>query len=577
MLVTCPACGRKAAVAEEARDVVCDCGRRFDPTARPTVSDPFLGRELMGYRIEELIGSGAMGTVYRATQLSLGRPVAVKVLPPNVSDDPQFVHRFHREAEILAALSHPHVVQVIDRGESLGRYFIVMEYVDGESLRSLLKRGPVPPRDACRISSQLLDALDYAHKKGVVHRDIKPENILLSSEGNVKVADFGVSRFLDADAGTRLTRTHFVLGTYEYMAPEQRESVQEADNRSDIYATAVVLYEMLTGELPIGRFDLPSRKLPDVDRRLDGILEKGLAKDPARRYERASAMARELQDVVSSPGAPAPLGVLREAMTRLGERLRSRPDAAAPPRPPKSFELRLDLLLTLLAVLGVLMGVVGVGLLISEEKFEVGLYDLDRDASGPVVVAFGVLLWRIAERARRFAPGSRTMLLALTALLAPTVFGLPIMLWTWWAFLGSDLHAYYGARSAGLGAVEAAAQAQGLPLRGPGEDDVAHRRAAVAANRRAAWILAGLSMLAFCIWLLIVFENPGKADRDEGAALILVAASLAVLTCGFAALARCVGRRAWLKPNALVWSMLAPVAPRAAASARFLGQRSKDL
>ncbi|MCK6460398.1 MAG: serine/threonine protein kinase, partial [Planctomycetes bacterium] len=352
MLVTCPACGRKAAVAEEARDVVCDCGRRFDPAARPTVADPFLGKEIKGYRVEEPIGSGAMGTVYRATQLSLGRPVAVKVLPPNVSDDPQFVHRFHREAEILAALSHPNVVQVIDRGEADGRYFIVMEYVDGESLRSLLKRGPVPPRDACRICAQLLDALDYAHKKGVVHRDIKPENILLSQEGNVKVADFGVSRFLEAEPGTRLTRTHFVLGTYEYMAPEQRESVQEADGRSDIYATAVVLYEMLTGELPIGRFDLPSRKLKDVDRRLDAILEKGLAKDPARRYERASAMARELSAVASSPGAPAPLGALRDAMARLGEKLRESP-GAPPPRPPKSYELRLDILLTVLAVLGV--------------------------------------------------------------------------------------------------------------------------------------------------------------------------------------------------------------------------------
>jgi predicted Ser/Thr protein kinase len=566
MLVTCPACGRKAAVAEEARDVVCDCGRRYDPAARPTVADPFLGKEIKGYRIVEPIGSGAMGTVYRATQLSLGRPVAVKVLPPNVSDDPQFVHRFHREAEILAALAHPNVVQVIDRGEADGRYFIVMEYVDGESLRSLLKRGPVPPRDACRISSQLLDALDYAHKKGVVHRDIKPENILLSAEGNVKVADFGVSRFLEADAGTRLTRTHFVLGTYEYMAPEQRESVQEADNRSDIYATAVVLYEMLTGELPIGRFDLPSRKLKDVDRRLDAILEKGLAKDPARRYERASAMAREIAAVASSPGAPAPLGALRDAMARLGERLRERP-GAPPPRPPKSFEFRLDALLTVLAVLGVLLAVVGGGLLFAEEKFEVGLYDIDRDASGPIVVAFGVLLWRVAERGRRFAAGSRTLLLALTALLAPTLVGLPITLWTWWSFLGADLRAYYGARSKGVGTVAAAAYAQGLPLKGLDEEAGAQRRAAAHANRRAAWILGGLALLGFGFWLLIAIETPGKADRDEGAALMLLTAVLALLAVGFAALARRVARNAWLTTNAWVWTVLSPVAPKAAVRA----------
>ncbi|MHC4491406.1 MAG: serine/threonine-protein kinase, partial [Planctomycetota bacterium] len=175
MLVTCPACGRKAAVSEQTREVVCDCGRRFDPAARATVADPFLGRELAGYRIEEVIGSGGMGTVYKATQLSLGRPVAFKVLPPNVADDPQFVHRFHREAEVLASLSHSHVVQVIDRGEADGRYFIVMEYVEGTSLRELIRNGPVPAEEACRVISGLLGALEYAHVRGIVHRDIKPE------------------------------------------------------------------------------------------------------------------------------------------------------------------------------------------------------------------------------------------------------------------------------------------------------------------------------------------------------------------------------------------------------------------
>jgi hypothetical protein len=387
----------------------------------------------------------------------------------------------------------------------------------------------------------------------------------------VKVADFGVSRFLEADARTRLTRTHFVLGTYEYMAPEQRESVQEADSRSDIYATAVVLYEMLTGELPIGRFDLPSRKLPDVDRRLDAILERGLAKDPARRFERASAMARALGEVASSPGAAVPLDALRAAVTRLGERLRPRAAPAAEPRPPKSFEFRLDLLLTVLAVLGVLMAVVGVGLLIGEEKFEVGLYDLDRDASGPLVVAFGIVLWRVAERARRYATGSRTLLLALTALLAPTIFGLPITLWAWWAFLGGDLRAYFDARSAGLGAIEAAAQAQHLA---PGPDE-AHAAARV--NRRAAWILAAFAAVAFALWAAVAIETPHKADRDEGAALLVATAFLAAVAIAFAALARRVERRAWLRPNAWLWTLLAPLAPRAAARARFLGQGSKNL
>jgi len=578
MIVTCPACGRKAAVHEETRDVRCECGRRFDPSARPTVADPFLGRELKGYRVEELIGSGGMGTVYRATQLSLGRPVAVKVLPPNVSDDPLFVHRFHREAEILAALSHPNVVQVIDRGEVEGRWFIVMEYVDGESLRALLRRGPIPPRDACRICAQLLDALDYAHKKGVIHRDIKPENVLLSHEGNVKVADFGVSRFLEADAQTRLTRTHFVLGTYEYMAPEQRESVQEADSRSDIYATAVVLYEMLTGELPIGRFDLPSRRLADVDRRLDAILEKGLAKDPVRRYDRASAMARELAEIASAPAAPAPLDTLRDAATRLGERLRGRPARGAEGAllPPKSFEMRLDLLLTVLAVCGILLAVVGVGLLIAEEDFEIGLYDIDRDASGAIVLAYGILLWRVAERARRYLPRSRTLLLALTALAAPTVVGVPLTLWTWWALMGADLRAYYEARGRGLDTVQAAAVAQGLPL--PADADAELRsRAAARANRWIAVALVVPAVAAYVWWAIEALDTPYRAFEDETLALFLVAFVLSAGALAFGLLARRVERRTWLRRNAWVWTLLSPFAPRAAARARILGRNPKDL
>jgi len=576
MVVTCPACGRKAATTEEARDVVCDCGRRFDPAARPTVADPFLGREFRGYRVEELIGSGGMGTVYRATQLSLGRPVALKVLPPNVSDDPQFVHRFHREAEILAALSHPNVVQVIDRGEAEGRYFIVMEYVDGESLRALLRRGPVPARDACRICAQLLDALDYAHKRGVIHRDVKPENILLSREGNVKVADFGVSRFLAADAENRLTRTHFVLGTFEYMAPEQREAVQEADNRSDIYASAVVLYEMLTGELPIGRFDLPSRKIPDVDRRLDAILERGLAKDPERRYDRASAMARELAGIVSAPGAPAGLDALREAVTRLGERIRGRPPTSeTAPRPPKSFELRLDLLLTVLAVLGILLAAVGVGILVSKEPFRVGLYDLDRDVSGILVAVYGLVLWRVAERARRFAAGSRALLLALTALLAPTLVGLPITVWTWWALLGSDLHAYFAARARGLGTVEAAAHAQDLPLHEqPAAQQEALRRAALS-NRRLSRFFALLGLLSYVLWLIEALDAPHRAFRDEGLAFFVGVWILVALSVTFRVLARQVAQGLWLSANARTWTMLSPFAPRTAARARLVAQ--KDL
>jgi len=578
MIVTCPACGRKAAVAEAARDVVCDCGRRFDPTERPTVADAFLGRELGGYRIEELIGSGAMGTVYKATQLSLNRPVAVKVLPPNVADDPQFVHRFHREAEILAALSHPNIVQVIDRGEALGRYFIVMEYVDGASLRELLRKGPVPPRDACRIVAQLLAALDYAHARNVVHRDIKPENVLVSRDGNVKIADFGVSRFLADEPGTRLTRTHFVLGTYEYMAPEQRETAQEADGRSDIYATAVVLYEMLTGELPIGRFELPSRKLPHVDRRIDAIVERGLAKDPAKRYDRASAMAHDLLQVHATPAAPPGLEALRAAVTRLGERLRARTEPAPGPRPPASYELRLDLLLTVLAVTGIILAIVGFGLLVAEERFVLGLYDFpDRDYAGLIPALYGIVLWRVAERARRFGGGTRVLLLALAALLVPTLYGLPLAIWAWWALSAPDLRTYYDARARGLGTIEAAALAQGLPL--PPRirpEAIARRRAAVQANRRLARVLGVLALVAYGAWMLIYLDSRSKAFRDEGYAFLVIATVLSVAAVASALLTRMVERGRWLRANAILWSLLSPAAPRAARRARLVARDAKD-
>lgn len=249
------------------------------------VEDPWIGRNFDGWRIESLLGSGGMGRVYRARQESLHRPVAIKVLPPERSSDAQFVHRFHREAQILASLSHPHIVQVIDRGVVEGHLYLVMEYVDGESLRQRMRRGLIPPKEGYRILRDVLDALAHAHKRGVVHRDIKPENVLLSSDGIVKVADFGLSRVYGDDPEvTRLTRTEFMLGTFEYMAPEQRERAKEADWRSDLYAGAVVLYEMLTGELPIGRFALPGERLPGLDRRIDAILERGLAKVPEERF-----------------------------------------------------------------------------------------------------------------------------------------------------------------------------------------------------------------------------------------------------------------------------------------------------
>ncbi len=176
--------------------------------------EPVVGRTFDGYRVEASIGVGGMGAVYKATQLSLNRSVALKVLGQALVGDPQFRERFHREADALSRLSHPNIVTVIDRGEVDDQPYLVMEYVEGANLRSVMKQGPLAPAEALQIVSSVLEALQHAHGQGIVHRDIKPENVLLSRGSLVKVADFGLSRLLGPAESTRLTHTHVVLGTY---------------------------------------------------------------------------------------------------------------------------------------------------------------------------------------------------------------------------------------------------------------------------------------------------------------------------------------------------------------------------
>ncbi|MFI5402906.1 MAG: serine/threonine-protein kinase [Planctomycetota bacterium] len=273
--------------------------------AAPSPPDPFLGQILGGCRIDEVLGRGGMGVVYKATQLSLNRPVAIKVLPEEVCGQPQFTERFKREVDILARLSHPNVVTVFERGEIEGRLYVVMEYVHGTALRDVMKKGPLPSAEALVIVRGVLAALEHAHGKGIIHRDIKPENVLVAPGGIVKVADFGLSRLLGPADATRLTHTNLLLGTYEYMAPEQREKAKEADERADIYATGVVLYEMLAGELPIGHFAALSRKRPkECDSRIDEIVERSLAKAPGDRYQHASEMGAAVSRVLSAAMLP---------------------------------------------------------------------------------------------------------------------------------------------------------------------------------------------------------------------------------------------------------------------------------
>ncbi len=263
------------------------------------------GEAVGGYVIERLIGRGGMGAVYLSTQQSLGRKVALKVLADRFAKDPAFVERFNREAAALASLSHPNIVSIIDKGTFNGRCFFVMELVDGVSLREILQKKNLSPEEALKVVPLLCDALAYAHARGIVHRDVKPENILFTKDGVPKIADFGLARLAQTDAAGDLptiTHTGTVMGTHDYMAPEARRSAKQADHRADIYSLGVVLYEMLTGDLPLGKFAPPSRKV-QIDVRLDEVVLKTLEADPEQRYQKASEMGRDVTQITTTSHA----------------------------------------------------------------------------------------------------------------------------------------------------------------------------------------------------------------------------------------------------------------------------------
>ncbi|MBL8857640.1 MAG: serine/threonine protein kinase [Planctomycetes bacterium] len=248
----------------------------------------------------ELLGRGGMGVVYKARQKKLERLVALKVLPRAFGADPAFRERFQREARALARLVHQNIVAVHEFGESDGLFFLVLEFVDGVNLRQALRDRQMEPREALTIVRSLCDALQYAHDEGVVHRDIKPENVLLDRAGRVKIADFGLAKVTGVDGMANLTAAGQVMGTPHYMAPEQIERPQEVDHRADLFALGVVMYEMLTGTLPRGVFDLPSTKF-HLDVRLDEIVLKALEREPSRRYQHAVEVKTDVEHVEAGP------------------------------------------------------------------------------------------------------------------------------------------------------------------------------------------------------------------------------------------------------------------------------------
>ena len=292
----CPRCGAK--VAADAPEGLCvRCLAKLNLTADSVLtgaeaprSEPPSLEEIAPHfpQLEVLacLGRGGMGVVYKARQKSLDRLVALKILAPEREKDPQFAERFAREAQALAKLSHPHIVTVYDFGQADGLFYLLMEYVDGVNLRQLLRTRRLEPKEALAIVPPICDALQYAHDHAVVHRDIKPENLLLDKAGQVKIADFGIAKMLGGDSTPDEEQG---VGTPHYMAPEQHATPQAADHRADIYSLGVVLYEMLTGELPAGQFELPSRKVR-IDVRLDEIVLRALNREPELRFQKAGQM-----------------------------------------------------------------------------------------------------------------------------------------------------------------------------------------------------------------------------------------------------------------------------------------------
>ena len=318
----CPGCLLKRGFATQTSDG--SAAARFTPPTPEELAQHFPQLEIL-----ELLGRGGMGAVYKARQKQLDRFVALKILSPGISHDPSFAERFAREARALAKLHHPNIVTLYEFGDPDGRFYFLMEFVDGVNLKQLLDVGRISAREALAIVPQICDALQFAHDQGIVHRDIKPENILLDRRGRVKVADFGIAKLMESGTDTTpangiplgsvdLTEAGKIMGTPKYMAPEQTTQPDSVDHRADIYALGVVFYQMLTGELPGKSIEAPSKKV-HIDVRLDEIVMRALEKSPELRWQTAVDLRTQVETISAVPG---------------GAR-----EAHAPPQTPPRFSL----------------------------------------------------------------------------------------------------------------------------------------------------------------------------------------------------------------------------------------------
>jgi len=299
----CPRCLMAEAMVPTQADV--------ESAAQPPLPPDQIAPHFPQLEILECLGRGGMGVVYKARQKTLNRFVALKLLAPERVRDAKFAERFTREAQALAALNHPNIVTIYDFGQAGGFYYLLMEFVDGLNLRQLLRTRKLAPEEALAIVPSLCDALQLAHDRGIVHRDIKPENLLLDKEGRVKVADFGIAKILGTVAAggpgggfsAPENATQTVVGTPGYSAPEQQTDPQHVDSRADIYSLGVVLYEMLTGELPRKPIEPPSRKV-QIDVRLDEVVLRSLEQNPARRFQQVSEVKTMVATIVGDAGVP---------------------------------------------------------------------------------------------------------------------------------------------------------------------------------------------------------------------------------------------------------------------------------
>ena len=288
---------------------------RPEPEGTGSPGDSFIGRVMGGCQLIEKIASGGMGVVYKAKQLSLGRIVAVKILSRDLANDAGFVDRFKREARAAGQLTHGNVVHIYESGECHGVVYFVMEYVDGQNLKEVLKStAKLEFRRAVDITIQVCQALRHAHSRGVIHRDIKPENIMITHEGVVKLADLGLAKRMAAENTAGLTHAGAILGTPFYMAPEQAKDFSKVDRRSDIYSLGVTLYRMLTGKVPFdGRSPIEvmikaidGKKIPirelreDVPLELEQIVDRMMQRNPDKRYQSVDEILQDLSRVTSA-------------------------------------------------------------------------------------------------------------------------------------------------------------------------------------------------------------------------------------------------------------------------------------